>query len=264
MGKCQDRMDRELRIRGLAVNTRRSYLEKTRRFVRHFMRAEDQLSGEEVIALLDAATNLGHRAILMTLYSAGLRTGEAIHLRFEDIDSQRMMIRVEQGKGRQDRYVMLSRKLLETLRRYRLMSRPDPWLFPGQVPSSPMSPSRHAVPRHAGKNPPHYRTSGRKRGWNFLSVAAAIVLTCADSRVTILDMQTSEARTLFLEMIARPEEEIDLAVAALLIAKEEYPDMDVEGYRPRLRGRAHGGACPGGQGKTRHIETGTMTGVQEP
>jgi len=97
------------------------------------------LSGEEVIALLDAATNLKHRAILMTLYSAGLRTGEAIHLRLEDIDSQRMMIRVEQGKGRQDRYVMLSRKLLETLRRYWLMSRPDPWLFPGQVPSSPIT-----------------------------------------------------------------------------------------------------------------------------
>jgi regulator of sirC expression with transglutaminase-like and TPR domain len=52
--------------------------------------------------------------------------------------------------------------------------------------------------------------------------------------VTILDMQTSEARTLFFEMIARPEKEIDLAVAALLIAKEEYPDLDVEGYRSRL------------------------------
>ena len=199
MGKFQDLMDRELRIRGLAENTRRSYIEKMRRFVRHFMRAPDQLtaedvkqyqlfltkdrrvtwstfnvnvcairffyrnvlrvewnvehipyqktstrlpvvlSGGEVIALLDAATNLKHRAILMTLYSAGLRTGEAIHLRLEDIDSQRMMIRVEQGKGRRDRYVMLSRKLLETLRRYWLMSRPDPWLFPGQVPTRPIT-----------------------------------------------------------------------------------------------------------------------------
>ena len=97
------------------------------------------LSGEEVVALLDAATNLKHRAILMALYSAGLRASEAAHLRLSDIDSQRMMIRISQGKGRKDRYVMLSRKLLETLRRYGLERRPSPWLFPGQGSCKPIS-----------------------------------------------------------------------------------------------------------------------------
>ncbi len=97
------------------------------------------LSGEEVVALLDAAANLKHRAILMTLYSGGLRASEAVHLRLEDIDSKRMMIRVAQGKGRKDRYVMLSEKLLATLRQYWLESRPEPWLFPGQDRSQPLT-----------------------------------------------------------------------------------------------------------------------------
>lgn len=199
MGKLHDRMDRELRIRGYADNTRKSYLEKMRCFVRHFMRPPDGLtvehvkqyqlfltrdrqvswstfnvhvcairffyrevlrvdwdvehipyqrsgrrlpvvlSREEVRTLLDATTNLKHRALLMVLYSAGLRAAEAIHLRPEDIDSGRMMIRVQQGKGRKDRYVMLSEKLLLTLRRYWREYRPGPWLFAGQDPSAPLT-----------------------------------------------------------------------------------------------------------------------------
>jgi site-specific recombinase XerD len=97
------------------------------------------LSGEEVVALLEAATNLKHRAILMALYSGGLRASEAVHLRLEDIDSKRMMIRVAQGKGKKDRYVMLSEKLLATLRQYWLESRPTSWLFPGQDPAHPLT-----------------------------------------------------------------------------------------------------------------------------
>jgi integrase/recombinase XerD len=102
-------------------------------------RLPEILSGEEVVALLDGVGNLKHRAILMTLYSAGLRANEAVHLRLSDIDSKRMMIRVDQGKGRKDRCVMLSAKLLETLRRYWLESRPGPWLFPGGDPSRPLT-----------------------------------------------------------------------------------------------------------------------------
>ena len=199
MGKFQDLMDRELRIRGFAENTRQNYLEKMRCFVRHFMRPPDELtpedvkqyqlfltkerrvsrstfnvhvcairffyrhvlrvtwevehipyqktgrrlpvvlSREEVRALLDAATNLKHRALLMALYAGGLRASEAVHLRLEDIDSKRMMIRVAQGKGRKDRYVMLSETLLATLRQYWSQCRPDPWLFPGQDPSRPLT-----------------------------------------------------------------------------------------------------------------------------
>jgi len=199
MGKFHDLMERELRIRGFAENTRKSYLEKMKCFVRHFMRPPDELtaeevkqyqlyltkerrvtwstfnvhvcairffyrevlgvawdvecipyqrtgkrlpqilSGAEVVALLDAVENQKHRAILMTLYSAGLRASEAVHLRLGDIDSQRMMIRVDQGKGRKDRCVMLATKLLQTLRRYWLEYRPGSWLFPGADRSRPLS-----------------------------------------------------------------------------------------------------------------------------
>jgi site-specific recombinase XerD len=98
------------------------------------------LSGEEVLALLDATDNLKHRAILMTLYAAGLRVGEATRLRVEDVDSKRMMIRVVEGKGRKDRYVMLSAKLLQVLRRYWAEQRPaGPWLFPGHDASRPLT-----------------------------------------------------------------------------------------------------------------------------
>jgi site-specific recombinase XerD len=92
------------------------------------------LSPQEVTAVLEALTNLKHRAILMTVYAAGLRVSEVVRLRVGDVDSQRMMLRIEQGKGRRDRYVMLSDKLLAVLRAYWKMARPDHWLFPGQIP----------------------------------------------------------------------------------------------------------------------------------
>lgn len=103
------------------------------------------LSQDEVGALLDTVTNVKHRSILMVLYSGGLRVSEATHLRIPDIDSHRMTIRVYQGKGRKDRYVMLSEKLLDTLRRYWWEYRPEHWLFPGSDPSSPLH--RSAVDR---------------------------------------------------------------------------------------------------------------------
>ena len=74
------------------------------------------LSPEEVLQFLSSVGSTKHRAILTTCYAAGLRISEAVHLKALDIDSQRMVIRVEQGKGQKDRYVMLSPKLLETLR----------------------------------------------------------------------------------------------------------------------------------------------------
>ena len=199
MGRLHDRMDRELRIRGYAANTRKCYIEKMKCFVRFFMRPPDELTAEdvnqyqlfltterqvswstfnvhvcairffyrevlrvdwnvehipyhrsgrklpvvlsceEVWALFDVTSNLKHRALLMTLYSGGLRIGEVVHLKLADIDSGRMMIRVEQGKGRKDRYVMLSQKLLLTLRRYWREYQPALWLFPGADPSRPLT-----------------------------------------------------------------------------------------------------------------------------
>ena len=97
------------------------------------------LSGKEICALLDATTNLKHRALLMTLYSAGLRPSEAVHMQLASIDSGRMMIRVDQGKGRKDRYVMLSERLLVTLRHYWREYQHTLWLFAGQDPSCPLT-----------------------------------------------------------------------------------------------------------------------------
>ena len=97
------------------------------------------LSTEEVIEILKATKNLKHRAILMTIYSAGLRISEAINLKIKDIDSQRMQIRVEQAKGKKDRYTLLSQKNLATLRTYFLAYKPKVWLFEGQEAGEPYS-----------------------------------------------------------------------------------------------------------------------------
>jgi site-specific recombinase XerD len=97
------------------------------------------LSQEEVSRLLSAAPNLKHRVLLMTIYAAGLRVGEAVRLRVTDIDSQRMLIRVEQGKGKKDRYTLLSPRLLEELRQYYRIYRPSEYLFPQRGKDTPMA-----------------------------------------------------------------------------------------------------------------------------
>ena len=91
------------------------------------------LSQEEVARLIDSASNLYHRALLMTLYSTGMRRAELCRLKVSDIDSQRMMIRIHQGKGSRDRDVPLSSKLLGTLRVYWRWMKPSTYLFPGTV-----------------------------------------------------------------------------------------------------------------------------------
>ena len=97
------------------------------------------LSREEVESILSATKNLKHRAILMTLYSAGLRIGEVTRLKVSDIESGRMMIRVNEGKGLKDRYTLLGERNLEILRRYWKAYRPLEWLFPGRNASDPVS-----------------------------------------------------------------------------------------------------------------------------
>jgi site-specific recombinase XerD len=90
------------------------------------------LSAGEVTRFLAAVPSLKHRTALMTAYAAGLRVSEVVRLRIADIDSARMRIRVEQGKGGRDRYIMLSPQLLVVLRAYWREARPAHWLFPGQ------------------------------------------------------------------------------------------------------------------------------------
>lgn len=94
------------------------------------------LSSDEVARLIDAAGNLQARTILMTLYSTGMRRSELVGLRVEDIDSERMVIHIHQGKGRKDRDVPLCPRLLETLREYWRWKKPKTWLFPGQPPQT--------------------------------------------------------------------------------------------------------------------------------
>jgi site-specific recombinase XerD len=92
------------------------------------------LSPEEVLHFLNCVASRKHRAILTTCYAAGLRISEAVALTPSAIDSKRMVLRVEQGKGKKDRYVMLSPKLLEILRVWWRVERPKEWLFPGDMP----------------------------------------------------------------------------------------------------------------------------------
>src|SRR5258708_39435151 len=121
-------------LRFLFVKTlRRHFLAEHIPFPKSPRRLPIILGPEEVTQLINSTRNLYHRTLLMTLYSTAMRRSELCHLKVSDIDSQRMMIRINQGKGRHDRDVPLSPKLLETLRVYWRWMKPRTYLFPGTV-----------------------------------------------------------------------------------------------------------------------------------
>ena len=97
------------------------------------------LSPEEVRRLLDAAPGFKYRLLLSLAYGCGLRASEVVSLKVCDIDSAQMVIRIEQGKGRKDRYVMLSPDLLDMLRQWWKAARPQGWLFPGRPAVNPLT-----------------------------------------------------------------------------------------------------------------------------
>lgn len=99
------------------------------------------MSQEEVRLLLSRVPTLKHRSLLATIYSGGLRLNEALHLRLDDIDSQRMLIRVREGKGQKERYTLLAHSALGLLREYWGYERPPEWLFPGRPAAQPLSSS---------------------------------------------------------------------------------------------------------------------------
>lgn len=101
-------------------------------------RLPEILSAREIERLFSVTTYPKHRALLMTVYAAGLRVGEATRLKLTDIDGERMTLRVEQGKGRKDRYVTLTPSLLKELRDYWKRCRPSLWLFPGESADQPI------------------------------------------------------------------------------------------------------------------------------
>jgi integrase/recombinase XerD len=97
------------------------------------------LSVNEVARLIDATSNLKHKALLMLIYSSGLRAGESVHLKLEDIDSSRMLVHVRRGKGAKDRYTLLAPSMLPVLRDYYRKYRPRTWLFEGVRSGKPYS-----------------------------------------------------------------------------------------------------------------------------
>ena len=121
-------------LRFLFIKTlRRHFLAEYIPFPKSRKRLPTVLIPEEVARLIDSAQNLYHRTLLMTLYSTAMRRAELCRLKVHDVDSQRMMIRIDQGKGGRDRDVPLSPKLLETLRVYWRWMQPATFLFPGTV-----------------------------------------------------------------------------------------------------------------------------------
>ncbi len=113
------------------VTLDRSELGRHLTFVREPRRIPVVRSPDEVARLLEAAPGPKYKAALSAAYGAGLRVSEVVVLKVSDVESQRMLLRIEQGKGRRDRHAMLSPQLLELLR--------DWWLFPGQDPMRPLS-----------------------------------------------------------------------------------------------------------------------------
>lgn len=144
----------ELSGRGLSASTINQAISAVRFFFQnvlrrswdlevHYQRAPQRvpvtLTPEEVSRLLSAVPELRDRTAMEIAYATGLRLGEVLQLRLVDIDSARMILRVEQGKGKKDRNVMLGPALLETLRAYWKRYKPDVWLFPGKDARRPLN-----------------------------------------------------------------------------------------------------------------------------
>jgi integrase len=113
------------------------------------------LSPDEVARFPEAAPGIKYKAAFSVAYGAGLRVSEVASLKISDIDSKRMMLRIEQGKGSKDRYAMLSPTLLELLRDWYRIARPQGWLFPGQNPINPIT------ARQLTRRLPYRRRDGR-------------------------------------------------------------------------------------------------------
>ena len=174
-----------------AVTLGRSEITNRMPFVREPRKLPVVLSPEEVTRFLEAAPGLKYRAALSVAYGAGLRANEVVSLKVSDIDSTRMVIRVEQGKGRKDRYVMLSPPLLALLRAYWKAARPQGWLFPGRDRVTPLS------------------TRQLNRACHFAAQAAGI-----DKRVSLHTLRHSFATHLL-------EQKVDIRVIQVLLGHKK-------------------------------------------
>src|SRR5215218_9613425 len=138
------------------------------------------LGTDEVVRFLEAVAGLKHRAALTTAYAAGLRVSEVVSLKVANIDSSRMVIRVEHGKGAKDRYVMLSPQLLGILRSYWRLARPVHWLFPGRDATT-----RYTRPRFSRFYDPSMQVWSRafRSIWLASNGASCLRSRCTRSRI---------------------------------------------------------------------------------
>jgi site-specific recombinase XerD len=142
-------------------------------------------SPREVEQLLNCAVKLRDRCLLMTAYSAGLRVGELVHLKLSDIDPERMMIRVEQGKGRKDRYTILSRRLLGELKRYKQTYQPVSWLFFGKNRNCPLDITAAQKVYHLAK-----QKSGLEKGEGIHTLRHCFATHLLESGVDLVTIKT--------------------------------------------------------------------------
>src|ERR1700756_2855227 len=206
MTVLRQRMTEDMQVRNLSPHTQASYLQQVSLFARYFRTSPDALtpehirtyqiylplpkkpqklpvvlSPEEVVHFLNCVDCRKHRVILTTCYAAGLRISEAVRLKVTAIDSARMVVRVEQGKGRKDRYVMLSPVLLEILRSYWRAARSKEWLFPGLHDDWPIK--KDAVEAACQKA---HRLSGLSKPVTPHSLRHAFAVHLLESRTTDL------------------------------------------------------------------------------
>jgi site-specific recombinase XerD len=199
------------------------------------------LTQEEAVRLIDSASHLFHRALLMTVYSTGMRRAEMCQLKAEAIDSDRMLIHIRQGKGRRDRDVPLSPKRLETLREYWRWMKPKTYLFPATINGSradqPITPKmlweacREAAPR-AGMTKPvrphllrHSFATPRLEGGADLPTVQAL-LGHADLKPTSIYLHMSERH---LKAAGTPLDKAELS----------SPDQGKRSRRLHKRGSSH-------------------------
>ena len=170
-------------------------------------------SPDEVVRLIGAARGLKQRVLLMTAYSAGLRVSELVNLKITDIDAQRMTIRVKQGKGRKDRYAILSQNLLVELRQYWKRYRPAIWLFPNRAKNGPLSRGEAWHIFRSAK-----QRAGLKKGRGIHSLRACFATHLLEAGVDLRSIQFLMGHTSLLStqryLRLRPQN-VDYAVSPL-------------------------------------------------
>ena len=189
------------------------------------------LSKEEVQRLLAVTANLKHKALLMVAYDSGLRLSELLHLRVEDIDSERMMIRVRLGKGQKDRYARLTPTLLKLLRSYWLEYRPQTWLFPGETPDQPYN---IATPGHILKKLCRKAGIAKRASMHTLRHSFATHLLEAGTNLRVIQqllghgsLRTTALYThLSLEDLRAAPSTMDLALTSTLIPGEAVNEAE--------------------------------------